>query len=260
MNLPDWGASAILFLWLIYDSVGGVLRTASRVGPSWLRPFSTLLALAIPAVAIAMIVRLLWGDPIGEHPAGKRTVALRLSLAALLLLAVGYQIGFARVWDTATDGVEAGSLALLVSWVGVAAGVLVALKLPKRRKEVRPFVIVVLLVAWVAFAAGGQVSPEALTERRAACIVGAVQGFHERNGRHPAQLAELTPWYMWRIPEPIFILGETWCYAGEGEAFRLGAVYRDPYHNEPASVRVYAAEGEPVDLVWECDAEAERGQ
>ena len=221
--------------------------------------FSSLLALAIPAVTVAMIVRLVWGGLVGEHPVGKRTMALRWVLAALLLVALGYQIGFARVWDSATDSVDSASLAMLVSWVGVAAAVIVELKLPKRRKAAaRAFMLVVPLVAWIAVAAGGQVSPEVLTEKRAARIEGAVQRFHEQNGRYPSQLAELTPRYLWRIPEPIFIPGETWCYAGEGEAYRLGAVYRDPYHNEPATLRVYAAVGEPLDLTWECDAEAER--
>jgi hypothetical protein len=157
--------------------------------------------------------------------------------------------------------VEAASLALLVSLIGVAAAVIVELKLPKRRKAAaRAFMLVAPIAAWIAFAAGGQVSPEALTERRAARIEGAVQRFHEQNGRYPSQLTGLTPRYLWRIPQPIFIPGENWCYAGEDEAYRLGAVYRDPYHNAPAAVRVYAAVGEPVDLVWECDAEAERGQ
>ena len=41
MNLPEWVASVVLLLWLLVDSVGGVLRTASREGPSWLRPFSS---------------------------------------------------------------------------------------------------------------------------------------------------------------------------------------------------------------------------
>jgi len=259
MNLLDWVASAVLFLWLLIDSVDSVLRTASRVGPSWLRSPASLLALAIPAITIAAIARLVYGGLVGQRPVGKRTMALRLALGALLLLALGYQIGFARVWDKATDGVHAASLALLVSLVGVGAAVIVELKLPKGRKAAaRAFMLVVPIAAWIAVVAGGQVSPDALTERRAECIAGAVQRFHEQNGRYPSQLAELTPRYLWRIPEPIFIPGENWCYAGEDEAYRLGAVYRDPYHNAPATVRVYAAVGEPVDLVWECDAEAQR--
>ena len=261
MNLVDLGASAVLFLWLLIDSIGSVLRAASRAGPSWLRFFSSFLALAIPATTIAVIARLVYGGLVGERLVWQRTMVLRLTLAVLLLVALGYQIGFARVWDSATDGVSAASVALLVSLIGVAAAVIVELKLPKSQKAAaRAFMLVVPIAAWVAFAAGGQVSPEALTQRRAACIEGAVQRFHERNGRYPSQLAELMPRYLWRVPEPIFILGETWCYAGAAEAFRLGAVYRDPYHNKPATVRLYAAVGEPADLVWECDAEAGKAQ
>ena len=249
-------ASAVLFIWLLVDSMGNVLGTASRETPSWLRPVFGPVALAIDVIVIVVIARLVHGCLAGDRPFVKGMTALRLALAALLLLAMGYRIGSARVWDTATDGLGGVFLAMSTSAVSIAVAMVMELKLPNRRKlAARAFAILVPVAMWSAFSIGGKISPPALTEKRAERIDRAVQRFFERNDRYPAQLADLTPWYLWRIPEPVIIPGQTWCYEGSEEHYRLGYVYRQ-YFSTPASVRVHAAKGEPPDPAWACDEEA----
>jgi len=252
-------ASGVLFVWLVVDSVWHVLGTASRETPPWLRPAFAPLFLAIPGMVIVAIVRLIYGCLAGDGPLVTRMTALRLALASLLFLALGYQIGFYRVWDSATDGVGAASLALLTSMVGIAVAVVIELKVPKKRRwAARVCAILVPIAMWSAFGIGGRISPVVLTEERAERIDRAVQRFHERNDRYPSRLADLTPWYLWRIPEPVSIPGQAWCYEGGDAYYRLGYVYLDPYYNMPASVQVRAAAGELPDPAWVCDEEAAR--
>jgi hypothetical protein len=250
-------ASGVLFVWLVVDSVWHVLGTASRETPLWLRPAFLSLFLVIPGMVMVTIVRLVHGCLAGDGPLVARMTALRLALAALLLLALGYRIGFARVWDSATDGVGAASLALLTSMVAIATAMGMELKLPKKRRWVaRICAVLVAGAMWSAFGIGGRISPVVLTEERAETIDRAVQRFHERNDRYPTRLADLTPWVLWRVPEPVSIPGQAWCYEGSDAHYRLGYVYLDPYHNMPASVRVLAAAGEPSGPAWACDEEA----
>ena len=250
-------ASGILFAWLIVDSVWQVLETASREVPFWLRPAFLPLFLVVPGMVVVAIVRLVHGCLAGDGSLVTRTTALHLGLAALLLLALGYQIGFYRVWDSATDGVGAASVAMLTSLVAIVTAGIVELELPKKHRwEARACAILVPVAMWSAFGIGGRISPVVLTEKRAERIDQAVQQFYERNDRYPSRLANLTPWYLWHIPEPISIPGQAWCYEGGDEHYRLGYVYLDPYYNMPASVRIYAKAGEPPDPAWACDEEA----
>ena len=250
-------AGGVLFVWLVVDSIWHVLGTASRETPLWLRPAFFPLFLVIPGMVIVVIARLVYGCLAGDGPLVTRMTALRLALAALLLLAMGYQIGFGRVWDSATDGVGAASLALLTSLVAIVTAMVMELKLPKKRRwAARVCAILMPVAMWSAVGIGGRISPIVLTEERAERVDRAVQRFHERNDRYPSRLADLTPWYLWRIPEPIVIPGQAWCYEGGGEHYRLGYVYLDPFHNMPASAQVHAAAGEPPDPAWACDEEA----
>ena len=250
-------SGGVLFAWLVVDSVWHVLGTASREAPLWLRPAFFPLFLVVPGMVVVAIIRLVHGCLVGNGSLVTRTTALRLALAALLLLALGYQIGFYRVWDSATDGVGAASVALLTSLVAIATAGIVELELPKKRRwAARACAVLRSVAMWSAFAIGGRIVPVVLTEERAERIDRAVQRFYERNDRYPSGLANLIPRYLWRIPEPISIPGQAWCYEGSDGHYRLGYVYLDPFHNMPASVQVYAAEGEPPDPAWACDEEA----
>ena len=58
---------------------------------------------------------------------------------------------------------------------------------------------------------------------------------------------------MLRIPLPMILPGQYWCYQGGSNYYRLGLVYRQHWSSPYFSVRVYASAGNVPDGGWECD-------
>jgi hypothetical protein len=94
-----------------------------------------------------------------------------------------------------------------------------------------------------------------VTEQRAEAVNRAIQRYHKQNGDYPRMLTDLTPRYLVYIPNPLIIPGQTWCYEGGHDYYRLGYVYRQSF-SSPTSVRVHAAVGKPPVSAWECEDEA----
>ena len=65
-----------------------------------------------------------------------------------------------------------------------------------------------------------------LTEARAERVSEAIENYYGRYGRFPQNLSQLTPRYILSLPEPVIIYGQTWCYEGGDDYFRLGYVSR----------------------------------
>jgi len=191
----------------------------------------------------------------------------RLFLAGLLivpiLLLLAWQAATASAWDVATDGLG-GIFMLELSFVfGVAASIHQSWNLPpKRNSFIFGFVVMVLFMIMGANSFGtfgfdgawGNV-PRARTARRAEVINHAILRYYEDQGQYPQALADVTPGYLLYLPTPFIIPHQDWCYQGGSDYYRLGYVYRD-YFSTPASVKVFAAAGQPPDSSWTCDAEA----
>jgi hypothetical protein len=136
-------------------------------------------------------------------------------------------------------------------------------RLPPRRSSILfGFVLLILVMIMGANSFGtfgldgewGNV-PHARTARRAERINQAVLRYYEEQGQYPQALTDLTPGYLLYLPTPFLIPHQDWCYQGGAEYYRLGYVYRE-YFSTPASVKVFAAAGQPPDPSWTCDAEA----
>jgi hypothetical protein len=179
---------------------------------------------------------------------------LLFALALGLLVYLAYSIYWASVWDQTSDGLGGLMLSFPATAVAVGAGMVMAYALRGWQRGVGLlFAILVPLLLSRSFQRGWQISYHDLTETRAERIVQALADYRRREGSYPATLAALTPRDLLRLPQPVELRGETWCYQGSANFFRLGAFSRE-FFSSPVNLHVYAAEGEP-DSVWPCEGE-----
>lgn len=228
--------------------------TAANTLP-WLRLIFGLAQVLWWAAAAALSARLVHAS-LADETLRWRVTLLRLLLAAVLLLSLVYQMVIALAWDEITDGLASVVIVDTVIFASIAAGMLMAWSTIGWRIWIAlGFVVAVTLLMSSAYSPWLHRSPVALTEGRAEQVNQAVLRYHTQNARYPEALAALTPWYLWRIPEPVMVRGLSWCYEGGADTYRLGYVYR-PAFGAPVSVRIHASTGTPPNLGWSCDDEA----
>jgi len=231
--------------------------------PRWLASIVKVTAFLMPGLAIIVAGRLVYVSQVGEQSKDWRKVILILLLVASILFLIGCKIALASVWDVATDGLGGIFLWFLVSVSGIATAMVMAWFLPNKRKLLAlAFALIVPILMRYAFWIGtygpdGQwgTSPAFVTERRAEMVGRAIQRYYDQHGEYPRALNDLVSRNLVYIPQPIMIPGQTWCYEGGHDYYRLGYVYRQ-YFSTPASVRIHASAGEPPSPYWPCDDEA----
>lgn len=268
-------AVAVVLTWSAWEWRGGwrifslIVAFILLIGASDLIPMVAAASLPIylqigygiyvtswPIVAVVLAARTLFGIFADGELETRISVALRLLMASLLILSVHFQISYAGLWDTMTDGLGSIFLAQFATFGAIAAAMLLAWTLQgKRRWAALVFALVALFTFADALDNGMRVSPVAVTEQRADQVNQAVMGYYSRNARYPGTLANLVPLYLARIPEPIMIRGLTWCYESGSNYYRLGYVYHKWFDGE-ASVRIAGAAGFPPNPAWQCDADA----
>jgi hypothetical protein len=186
---------------------------------------------------------------------------MRLAVAVLLLLVIGHLIVTETVWVQAEDSLSV--IPGVVFIVATAAAMLLAWAVRGwRRLAALAFALLVMLTASYTSALGWRMSPTGLTGVRAEKIEQAIQRYYERNGQYPPELAALTPFYLWRIPQPMIFRDQTWCYEGGDDYYRLGYVHQPTFGvpSEYISIQIHAAEGEPPESSWPCDDELEKAK
>ena len=261
-----WGGIYLLVL-LLGMAAGLRIDTPREILPGipWLARLSGLLPYLFIMLEMVILFRLLaWalqGENLPDWP--------RLGLAGLLALPIlglaGWQIATAAAWDVATDGLGGIAILQMTGVAGIAAATLAAWRQPANRRTpffVLGLVLPLYMMLWMNFGTFGLDGPWgrvpiARTERRAAAIERAIQRYHERHNAYPVSLNELTPGYLLYLPAPFIIPGQDWCYQGGANYYRLGFVTRD-YFSTPASVRIFASDGQPPSPDWPCEAEAAR--
>lgn len=216
-----------------------------------------------PIVAVVLAARLVYTGITGDQPSNWLITVIRLALFALLLLAIGDLIVTETVWVKAEDSLSI--IPVVVFIVATAAAMLLAWAVTGwRRLGALGFVLLVTLTAFFSFNLGSwmALSPPWLTEARAEKIDRAIQRYYERQGHYPTRLANLTPFYLWRIPQPMIFRDQTWCYEGGDDYHRLGYVHQPGFGwpLESISIRIHAAVGEPPRSSWPCDEELERAK
>ena len=277
-----FGGALLASAWLVWNSPGGwitfsylllllLMLTAVWATdtqseflflPATLASIGRNLWWVVPGLGIifsCMLVGQILTDELGS-------TAPRLFLAGLIvpiLLLLAWQAATASAWDVATDGLGGIFMLQLSCVFGVAAAIHQSWKLPPKRSSLLfGFALLILVMVLGAnsfgtFGFDGEWAnvPHARTERRAEKINQAILRFYQERGQYPQALTDLTPVYLLYLPTPFIIPHQDWCYQAGSDYYRLGYVYRD-YFSTPASVKVFAAAGQPPDPFWACDAEA----
>lgn len=231
--------------------------------PAWQPALSVAVYTTLPALVVATVailaasgLRLLLPAAASE-PLSPGAQLWRLTLAALVLAAYLVTFAWMWLWDGTNDGLR-GLAMLMVSGLAAAAAALVlALSTTGWRRwagVVFPILVVGTMQATASNAWQGVDNPTLIvTERRAARIEQAVESYEEETGSYPDKLEALVPGKMWRVPLPMILPGDTWCYQGGEDYYRLGSIYRDHWSAPSITVRVYASAGAPPERSWSCD-------
>jgi hypothetical protein len=231
--------------------------------PSNLASIARTLVGLVPGLSVIFSGRLLGWVLADEQSSRWRRLFVAGLLTAPLFLLMAWQAATYSAWDVATDGLGGVFMLELAFVFGVATAIHQSWSLPlKRNAFMFGFVLLILAIIMGANSFGtfgfdgawGNV-PHARTARRAEMINKAVLRYYEQKGQYPQALGDLTPNYLLYLPTPFIIPHQNWCYQGGQDYYRLGYVYR-AYFSTPASVKVFAAAGQPPEASWPCEAEA----
>ena len=178
---------------------------------------------------------------------------IKIGLALILLFSLIYNIFWGSVWDQTSDGLFGSFLMGLSAVVAVGVGMVMILTLRGQNRLMGLlFTLVVPIVIYQSFEAGWRVSYHDMTEKRAANIAQALDRFQKREGYYPNSLEGLIPRDLLFLQQPVILAGETWCYEGGTEYYRLSAFYRE-FFSAPVSLHVYASAGKLPTSPSACD-------
>ena len=212
-----------------------------------------------PIVAVVLVARLVYTSIANAQPSNWLATVIRLAVAVLLLLVIGDQIVTETVWVRAEDSLSVIPIILFI--VATAAAMLLAWAVTGwRRLAALGFVLLVTLTISYASNLGWRLSPTFSTEARAEKIERAIHRYYERQGHYPSRLANLMPFYLWRIPQPMIFRDQTWCYEGGDDYYRLGYVHQPGFGWHDISIRIHDAVGEPPERSWPCNDALEKAK
>jgi hypothetical protein len=266
----QWIGNKVLLVWgiqvsLLWVSIWAAdANTPLIAAPAWLSAIIQPAVFALIPTLATMMAAILGYDILSRDLAQDwRRILFVFALILCIFYLIGYQIYIASVWEVATDGLGGIFLWLIVSVSAIASALVMAWPLPPVRQPITLlFAIGLPLSMWAAHWLGSHIpngqwgeSPSYITAQRAERIAHAIQGYYADHGRYPQTLNDLFPKNLVYVPRPIMIPGQTWCYEGGEDFFRLGYVYRQ-YFSTPASVRIHASRGEPASSDWPCDEAA----
>jgi hypothetical protein len=257
------GLLTLICLALFNGLDGASLPIPAEPPPAWLPALAVGVYLVLPGLVVA-VTAVLAATTLGLLPAAgqtspptRRAMLGRLLLVLLLLGAYIYTFAWMWLWDGTNDGLR-GLAVLTVSGVTAlgAALVLAMTATGWRRWTGLAFpVLLIGLMSWVVSNAWSDVSnpTHQVTEARAARIQEAVEHFQAKTGHYPADLQALVPGELWRIPQPMLIPDQGWCYEGGPDYYRLGTIYREHWSAPFVEIQVYASAGTVPETRWTCD-------
>jgi hypothetical protein len=159
---------------------------------------------------------------------------MRFGFAGVLLGFLAYLIAWASIWDQTSDGLVGVMFSMWVSLTAIAAGILMGFTASNwHRSSGLIFALLVPLLLFGAFRYGWAVSYHEITDKRANQIQHAIESFHIENGTYPEELRELVPNYLFWIPEPVILRGESWCYQGGREFLAVGCLLSGILQHSP---------------------------
>jgi hypothetical protein len=184
-----------------------------------------------------------------------KTVILSFIIGILLVIKALFNLYYLTVWDNTYDAL--GYIWLFIPIFAVfLSGLTLLIALPSRTKLAGVLYLLLLPVLMVGVSARAQsVDFRQVTTQRAERVVEAMDSFYAREGKYPNSLAQLTPWYLLTLPQPVIIYGQDWCYEGGDDHFRLGYVDRKHWSDPRLIGRIFIAEGQPSGQTPMCNAE-----
>ena len=235
--------------------------------PAWFSSAVQNVLALVPGAAIIVAAGIVQTAFEGDEPINWHRLLPSGFSVLIILFLITYQTRLASIWDVATDGLRGIFLIGTTSLAAIASALILSWKLSGKRKLAATFFAVLVPVMMIGAERLGTLDrngvwgtlPGQVTESRAERINQGILDFHAENGTYPQTLSELTPRYLLYIPVPYIIPRQDWCYEGSANYYRLGYVDRKMF-SLPASVRIYAAAGEPPDPAWSCDEEAAKYQ
>jgi hypothetical protein len=204
-----------------------------------------------------------WKDPITAEnmnlpapykPTG-REVLFVFILAFLLFGKILYNFYWLIVWDSTYDPIDIFWLFFPMLSILIATFLSINPLADKTRLVGPLYLLFAPAILFAVYACAKQVDFRQLTEERAARISQALETYHRKNGVYPANLGQLSPWYMLTIPSPVIINGAGWCYNGGDGYYRLGYVYREHWSAPQITGRLFKSQGEVASLPTLCEKE-----
>ena len=255
------GTLALLFMLVFNALEGGSLSFFDEMSGVWsllvnMAVYLALLGLVIPSVI--MLVSHPFDQLAGSGELARiswQIITIQFFLAILLLGLFSYTIMWLCVWDGIDDGIRGLFMIMLTILTAVAGGMVILTTSTgwRRWTGVATAILIVGLVRWAVTVPGNAYHPYDITQARAEQIQAAIEKYHAKTSWYPFDLSDLVPGEMWRIPLPMIIPGENWCYQGSSNYYRLGVIYRDHWSSPYLSIKVYASAGNVPDEPWVCD-------
>lgn len=257
-----FGMFAILYLMIFNVLEMGSLPLPFEATPGWKFVFGLLAYLTIPGFIIP-VMGILTASILDRFSTGNETgsgawrpITGRLVVILVLYGCLLYTSYWFWLWDGTDDGVR-GLLMIGASAIAaISACLVMAMTISGWRRWVGPvfaILVTVPLYLTVFSGMGSNVSNSTVTEQRAAQLEEAIEIHRAKTGIYPVRLSELVPGELWRVPLPMIMPGQGWCYQGGSNYYRLGAVYREHWSSPYLDVRVYASAGNVPEGNWECD-------
>lgn len=244
----------VAFLLLIAMSLPPMLVMA-LIPDRTAMPFNSELSLKLlllPLAALVWAALLLRTQPAGAAaapgPVSAHTISLLL--AALLLIKALHTLFWFFVWDSTYDALD---FLWLIFILPVALFAVLVMAQRRPAWGLGGGVLLPLLIGLV-YGAAQQVDFRELTTQRAERVAQAVVRYEERNGRYPHTLAELSPGPLSFAAPPITFYGETWCYEGGADYYRLAYVDRAHWSSPELFANVHAVAGNVTQLPSPCSA------
>jgi hypothetical protein len=258
-----FGTLAILYLTIFNVLEIGSLSLPFET-PGWQFVLGLLAYLTIPGFVIP-VMAMLTANVLGgfsatneTRPVVWRPIIGRLAFVLILYGYLLYSYFWLWLWDGIDDGIRGLFMIVASVMTAISTGLVMVMTISGWRRWMGlAFAILVTVPLYLTVITGmgmdGSVSNYTVTEERAARIQQAIENHHARTGWYPLDLEELIPGEMLRLPLPMIMPGQGWCYQGGSNHYRLGAVYREHWSSPYLSVRVYATAGNVPEGPWECD-------
>lgn len=182
--------------------------------------------------------------------------AFILLLGIIIAIKALEGIYWATVWDNTTDPLGFFWLFTPILAAILAGGLLSTFLTGRMKIAGLTFTVIAPVLLIVVSASAQRVDNHALTKARAERVAQAIETYRARVGYYPQNLSQLSPWFIFPLPEPVIIFGQHWCYDGSDNYYRLGYIDRQHWSDPRLIGRIHKTAGVLPDLAPICTQEA----